>query len=250
MGNQPVLCTGAPTCCADSHGPTGVTEQRSKQVEVYSVHCAEYIDQAASSTDASAASLKPALSLRTFDSNRPQRLFEDRVKQNLNDIFARCHEAQEFWEESVEDSPMVLRLGLGRSEVEASSHQPSHSSSFPPRADHLPATKQDEKCSHGVYTWPDGRRYEGQFCAGNLQGQAVMSWPDGRVYVGQYLQNKKHGAGVFTWPDGRQYSGDWSAGERHGSGLYRNAKGETSIGRWVKDRPVSWGSGSAAKGGA
>lgn len=92
----------------------------------------------------------------------------------------------------------------------------------------------------GILTWPDGRRYVGQFSEGLFHGEAIMDWPDGRRYVGQYRNNKKHGDGEFVWPDGRRYSGQWRIGLRHGRGDYKNSKGEQRVGIWNQDRPVCW----------
>jgi len=92
----------------------------------------------------------------------------------------------------------------------------------------------------GVLTWPDGRRYEGEFKNGMFDGHACMTWPDGRSYTGQYQANKKHGVGVFSWPDGRRYSGHWHQGRREGRGMYTNAKGEMRHGYWENDRPLEW----------
>jgi hypothetical protein len=38
----------------------------------------------------------------------------------------------------------------------------------------------------------------------------VFTWDDGRRYEGEYYDDKKHGKGTFTWPDGRKYVGDYS----------------------------------------
>ena len=46
-----------------------------------------------------------------------------------------------------------------------------------------------------------------------MEGNGIFTWLDGRVYDGQYSQDKKHGVGVFTWPDGRKYKGDWVDGK-------------------------------------
>ncbi|MFN9901019.1 MAG: membrane-binding protein, partial [bacterium] len=32
-----------------------------------------------------------------------------------------------------------------------------------------------------------------------MHGQGVFSWPDGRRYEGEYLQDKKHGFGIYSW---------------------------------------------------
>ena len=40
-----------------------------------------------------------------------------------------------------------------------------------------------------------------------MHGKGVFSWDDGRRYEGEYLDDKKHGHGVFYWPDGKLYDG-------------------------------------------
>ena len=40
-----------------------------------------------------------------------------------------------------------------------------------------------------------------------MEGQGVFSWPDSRKYEGEYKDDKKEGYGVFHWPDGRKYEG-------------------------------------------
>lgn len=38
-----------------------------------------------------------------------------------------------------------------------------------------------------------------------MEGKGVFTWVDGRKYEGEYLDDKKHGYGKFIWPDGRIY---------------------------------------------
>lgn len=40
-----------------------------------------------------------------------------------------------------------------------------------------------------------------------MHGKGVFTWLDGRRYEGEYYDDKKHGKGVFTWPDGKRYNG-------------------------------------------
>jgi len=40
-----------------------------------------------------------------------------------------------------------------------------------------------------------------------MEGKGLFTWPDGRKYEGEYKNDKKHGFGVFYWPDGRIYRG-------------------------------------------
>lgn len=46
-----------------------------------------------------------------------------------------------------------------------------------------------------------------------MHGQGVFTWADGRKYEGDYYDDKKQGRGVFTWPDGRMYNGEWYNGK-------------------------------------
>lgn len=46
-----------------------------------------------------------------------------------------------------------------------------------------------------------------------MHGYGVYSWQDGRKYEGQYLKDKKHGYGVYMWADGRKYEGYWMNGK-------------------------------------
>ena len=36
-----------------------------------------------------------------------------------------------------------------------------------------------------------------------MHGKGVFKWPDGRVYEGDYYFDKKHGFGRVKWPDGK-----------------------------------------------
>jgi hypothetical protein len=37
----------------------------------------------------------------------------------------------------------------------------------------------------------------------------IYTWQDGRMYEGFYLEDKKHGYGIYTWSDQKKYSGWW-----------------------------------------
>jgi hypothetical protein len=38
-------------------------------------------------------------------------------------------------------------------------------------------------------------------------GVGECTWPDGKKYIGQYRDGKKHGEGTFMWENGKQYKG-------------------------------------------
>ncbi len=40
-----------------------------------------------------------------------------------------------------------------------------------------------------------------------MEGHGVFDWPDGRKYIGQFVNDKKEGNGMYLWPDGRKFDG-------------------------------------------
>ena len=46
-----------------------------------------------------------------------------------------------------------------------------------------------------------------------MEGSGIYTWPDGRKYEGEYINDKKEGHGIFFWPDGRKYEGGWKNGK-------------------------------------
>lgn len=75
-----------------------------------------------------------------------------------------------------------------------------------------------------------------------MHGRGVFTWADGRCYEGQYLNDKKHGRGKYTWPDGRMYDGQFAHGEMDGFGAYLSAEaGATErFGEWLKGKRIRW----------
>ena len=49
----------------------------------------------------------------------------------------------------------------------------------------------------GRYLWADGRRYDGEFVAGERQGYGSLIWVSGDRYEGAFLANQMHGEGTF-----------------------------------------------------
>ena len=68
-----------------------------------------------------------------------------------------------------------------------------------------------------------------------MHGKGVYSWKDGRKYEGDYNQDKKEGFGIYTWANGRKYVGEWKNGKqylyiidfmRHGKGIFVDLAGQ------------------------
>ena len=51
--------------------------------------------------------------------------------------------------------------------------------------------------------------YEGDSENGQPNGLGIMTFPDGRKYLGQWKDGKKHGNGTFTHPNGIKFVGEW-----------------------------------------
>ena len=47
-----------------------------------------------------------------------------------------------------------------------------------------------------------------------MHGKGIYTWKDGRRYEGDYFNDKKHGFGVYAWADGRRYEGEWKKGKQ------------------------------------
>ncbi len=80
-----------------------------------------------------------------------------------------------------------------------------------------------DKMYHGQGTIinPDGTRYEGQFEAGMKNGLGKMTYADGRIYDGQWKDDQRNGEGTCTFPGGTEYKGEWSNDQHERSGLYK-----------------------------
>lgn len=238
MGNQTGFCVDRDTF-ADA-----TCEQQDKVLQSWQSFPfadAECLVGAGPAKDA-VSPFRPAISLNRTVAGKAVP-FRDPVIQNLDSAFARC--------DTLDLDPknfgrMVTMLGLD--DVQGTDAVSSSSRFMVGAEAEYLGDGGSERHGFGVLSWQDGRRYEGQFVHGVLEGTATMSWPDGRTYVGQYRNNKKHGHGSFVWADGRQYVGQWDAGLRHGRGVYTNAKREKRLGEWAKDKPVSWDLGDDRKG--
>ena len=49
----------------------------------------------------------------------------------------------------------------------------------------------------GTQTWPDGKKYEGDFREGMLHGRGTLTHKNGDIYMGEYLKDQCHGYGAY-----------------------------------------------------
>ena len=67
----------------------------------------------------------------------------------------------------------------------------------------------------GVYTFNDGRVYDGEFVNAHKSGHGYYLWPDGSYYRGRWENGKRNGQGRMVWSgENIQYSGEWKDDSR------------------------------------
>jgi clan AA aspartic protease (TIGR02281 family) len=100
----------------------------------------------------------------------------------------------------------------------------------------------------GLYTLPNGEKYDGEFVDNKRTGQGTYTWPDGRKYVGQFQNDRPSGQGTYTWADGRRYVGEFRNGEANGQGDYTWPDGRHYVGVLRDDLPNGHGTMTLADG--
>lgn len=83
--------------------------------------------------------------------------------------------------------------------------------------------EQGNFSGHGVYTFPDGTKYDGLWSYGLRNGAGTQIWKDGTKYVGDWKNGQRNGNGTITWPNGCRYEGLWKNDNiSHGHYYYSN----------------------------
>ncbi len=83
----------------------------------------------------------------------------------------------------------------------------------------------DCKNGQGIFAYPDGSKYEGQFVNSKFEGMGVFYFANGDKYEGQFKENYPHGLGTRTYASNNvQETGEWEQGEFVGSSLIESGK--------------------------
>lgn len=69
----------------------------------------------------------------------------------------------------------------------------------------------------GVFAYPDGSKFEGQFLAGKPDGWGTFHFTNGDRYIGSFKFGFQHGKGTLYHPDETQTVGEWREGEYMGN---------------------------------
>ena len=90
----------------------------------------------------------------------------------------------------------------------------------------------------GVYTWPDGSKYVGQWKDDKRNGQGTLTLSSGEKYVGQWKDDKRNGQGTNTWPSGQKYVGQYKDDKKNGQGTHTWPDGTKYVGQYKDDNPI------------
>ena len=93
----------------------------------------------------------------------------------------------------------------------------------------------------GLFQWPDGRVYFGEFREGKKHGDGVFMWPNGQYYEGWFADDECSGEGTLFYPDGKKFEGVWMNGKKHGCGKYVWPNGASYAVKYIKGEKMSEG---------
>eukprot|EP00752_Nemacystus_decipiens_P008471 g7569.t1 len=169
----------------------------------------------------------PAASVPTHDSGPQEEETERRKQQGIN----RSHFLSNDGLHAIDDEPdeeqvTVMRYDAG----------PPHG--FGDYSGHVQGGVPHGK---GTMQWPSGKEYRGSGRRGRETGRwvrGVFTYPDGKTYSGQWLNGLRHGEGTRNYPDGSTYTGSWAYDKRHGQGEYTWMDGRVWSGEWREGNPV------------
>lgn len=82
----------------------------------------------------------------------------------------------------------------------------------------------DCKNGNGIFAYPDGSKYEGNFQNGKFEGQGIFWFSNGDKYTGAFKDNYPDGQGTRILKSGQEETGLWRKGEFLGASLVENGK--------------------------
>ena len=106
---------------------------------------------------------------------------------------------------------------------------------FPDGRKYIGEFKDGRSNGQGTSTFPDDKKYVGEFKDGRSNGQGTFTFPNGTKYVGGFKVGKQNGQGTLTYPNGSKYVGEFKDGKRNGQGVMFKVNGEILSGIWVND---------------
>lgn len=93
----------------------------------------------------------------------------------------------------------------------------------------------------GIYLYPSGARYSGQFKNGMIHGHGTLRFSTGDVYVGEWKNHYRDGDGKLSFKNGDEYAGAFRQNKFHGIGTMNFHNGDRYTGNWKSDAPNGFG---------
>ena len=88
----------------------------------------------------------------------------------------------------------------------------------------------------GIYKYPSGNLYDGEFRNSKMNGKGKYNWSNGTVYNGEFKDDKLDGKGKLTMQNGDKYDGEFVDGKKNGKGIYTFANGDYYDGTFADDK--------------
>ena len=94
---------------------------------------------------------------------------------------------------------------------------------------------------HGVYIYPSGAKYEGNFRDGKIQGKGILYFSDGNKYIGDWVDHYREGKGKMIFTTGDVYQGEFKHSRISGKGVMNFINGDRYEGDWADDKQHGYG---------
>lgn len=72
-----------------------------------------------------------------------------------------------------------------------------------------------------------------------MDGKGIYVYPNGAIYIGEFKNGEIHGVGVCYYPDGSKYQGEWVFRQPEGTGTKTYPDGNVRTGLWKQGQPVN-----------
>ncbi|MDJ1170127.1 MORN motif-containing protein [Roseofilum sp. BLCC_M154] len=95
-----------------------------------------------------------------------------------------------------------------------------------------PTRQTSRPNGRGVFIFPDGSRYQGEFFQGEILGQGILVRPDGSRCQGRFFNQTLDARVQCIFPDGTRYEGELRGGIPHGQGVLITPNGQRTSGRF------------------
>lgn len=88
----------------------------------------------------------------------------------------------------------------------------------------------------GIFRYPDGSKYVGDFKNGQPEGEGLCYYASGDKYKGSWSNNAPNGEGIYTYANGDVTTALWRQGKphRHLASIYENTSEEVEVTKEVK----------------